>query len=345
MGEVFKEFVDKVPAIIGKAAQSPLGLASLIVLVLGALGGFLFWNAAGRLRLLAFAMITGGLLGLFIFASNSTKIDNPGPKPISPKQTEQIRNQAAIKLAEAERLNFTGQNDQARAVYDQAVTLYEQIYDRNGQANALFGLGRLEHTLRRDDQAREAFVQAIVLYRQEDNRIGLAKVLAQLGDVESSLGHNVLARADFDDAIPLFKQEDNLLGQADVLNGLGELESRLGRNDEARAAYDQAITLYKQIGDRIGQANVLRGLGDLESRLGLNSEASAAYNQAITLYKQQGSGLGQANVLSSLGALVSSENPQQAATYFVEAAQLYERIGMMGDHNEALRRADVLSKK
>jgi tetratricopeptide (TPR) repeat protein len=265
VNEFFEGLFDKAPDIIGKAAQSPLGLASLIVLILGALGGFLFWNAAEKLRLLALAMITGGLLGLFIFASNSTKIDNPESKPkISPEQTEQIRNQGAAKLAEADRQQFAGQNDGGRAAYDQAVTLYEQIDDRIGQAKVRFGLGRLEHELGRNDQARADFDQAIALFKQENDKIEQANVLAELGDAESRLGHNIQARADFDQAIALFKQEDNLLGQADVLKGLGVLESRLGRNDQARAAYGEALALYKQIDNRLGQGNVLRkprGLG------------------------------------------------------------------------------------
>ncbi|HEY4846525.1 MAG TPA: tetratricopeptide repeat protein [Methylocella sp.] len=206
MDEIFKGLFDKAPDIISKAAQNPLGLASLIVLVLGILGAFLFRNAAGNLKLLAFAMITAGLLGLFLFASNSTKIDNPGPKPISPEQVEQIRNQAATKLAEAERQNFSGQLDRSRAAFDQAGALYEQIGDRIGQAKVRFGLGGLERTLSRDDQARADFDQAIALYKQEDNRIGQAKVLSVLGDVESRLGRKVQARADFDQAIALFKQ-------------------------------------------------------------------------------------------------------------------------------------------
>jgi hypothetical protein len=60
MGDIFKEFLDKAPDIIDKAAQSPLGLAALSVLVLGIVGAFLFRNAAGKLKLAAFAMITGG---------------------------------------------------------------------------------------------------------------------------------------------------------------------------------------------------------------------------------------------------------------------------------------------
>ena len=63
MGEIFKGFLDKAPDIIGKAAQSPLGLAALSVLVLGIVGVLLFRDAAGKLKLVAFAMITGGFLG------------------------------------------------------------------------------------------------------------------------------------------------------------------------------------------------------------------------------------------------------------------------------------------
>jgi hypothetical protein len=74
MDQFFKGLFDKVPDIIG-AVRSPLGLASLIVLVLGLVGAFLFRNVPGILKLPAFAMITVGLLGLFIVASNSTRPD------------------------------------------------------------------------------------------------------------------------------------------------------------------------------------------------------------------------------------------------------------------------------
>lgn len=86
-------------------------------------------KAAEKLKLAAFAMITAGLLGLFIFASNLPKPDAPASVPTkidnserksgtSEAQTEQVtkektalENQAATKLAEGERLYFAGRND------------------------------------------------------------------------------------------------------------------------------------------------------------------------------------------------------------------------------------------
>jgi len=83
------------------------------------------------------------------------------------------------------------------------------------------------------------------------------------------------------------------------------LDRKLGRNDQARADYEGAIVLFKEVDDR--------------------------YHQALAL--------------ASLGSLGSRENPQQAAAYFVEAAQLFEMFGMTERHDAALREAEKLYKR
>jgi hypothetical protein len=83
----------------------------------------------------------------------------------------------------------------------------------------------------------------------------------------------------------------------------------------------------------------------LERKLGRNDQARADYDGALALFKQVDSRLGQANVLYGMGSIVSLENPQQGAAYFVESAQLYEMIGMTEQHDAALREAEKLYKR
>jgi hypothetical protein len=85
MGDIFKEFLDKAPDIIDKAAQSPLGLAALSVLVLGIIGAFLFRNAAGKLKLAAFAMITGGFFGFMALVLIPSFLWSQPPEPPAKK--------------------------------------------------------------------------------------------------------------------------------------------------------------------------------------------------------------------------------------------------------------------
>jgi hypothetical protein len=85
-------------------------------------------------------------------------------------------------------------------------------------------------------------------------------------------------------------------------------------------------------------------MSDLEGKLGRNDQARAAYGEALALFKQIDDRLGQAYVLARLGFLVSRENPQLAARYFFESAQLYEMIGTIEERDAALIEADKLYK-
>jgi hypothetical protein len=91
VGEILQRLLDKAPDIIDKAAQNPLGLASLSTLVLGAVVFFLFRDAVGRQKLHALAMITGCFLGLMtlvlVFASNpKSPAILPQPDKSSPEK-------------------------------------------------------------------------------------------------------------------------------------------------------------------------------------------------------------------------------------------------------------------
>jgi tetratricopeptide (TPR) repeat protein len=138
-----------------------------------------------------------------------------------------LRARAATLLSDAQRLNLAGQNDQARADYNDARTLYQQIGDKLGEANVLRGRG----------------------------------------DLESGLGRNDQARAAFNDARTLYQQIGAPLGEANVLRGLGDLESKLGRNDQARADYNDARTLYQQVGDNLDEEYVQQRLASFKRTL------------------------------------------------------------------------------
>ena len=323
--EFFKGIFDKAPDIIREAAQSPLGLASLIVLVLGVVGAFLFRNVAGKLKLAAFAMITGGLLGLFIFASNPKPPPNLPPPDKNSLEKTALGKQAAAKLAEGDRLNISGANDEARLAYYDAVSFYKQAGDHLGQANALLDLGVLEAKLGHNDPATEAIHEALFLYKQESNSLGQANALFQLGGLERMLGRSVQARNDFEQANGLYKLAGDRPRQALALVAIAMLEAGGDRNDEAREAYTAALALFKEDGNRAAQASVHSALGDLDRKLGHYIPARDSYNEAIELFVKERFRLGQAIALSGLGDLERIfGNYDQARTAYTDAITLFK---------------------
>ena len=198
-----------------------------------------------------------------------------------------MRRKGAALLQSASASVLAGDHAAARQAYDESSTLYVKLGDRQGQADALTGLGDLEFKLGRNDEARTAYTEARSLFKAVGSRLGEANVLLGLGDLEFKLGRNDEAHTAYTEARSLFKVVGSRLGEANVLFGLGDLEFKLGRNDEARTAYTEARSLFKAVGSRLGEANVLRGLGHLEFKLGRNDEARTAYTEARSLFKAE----------------------------------------------------------
>jgi hypothetical protein len=64
-------------------------------------------------------------------------------------RNKQLR--ANLLFAESENRRIGGQHDKARHSYLEALTLYKQLGNRQGQADTLRGLGDLERKLNRND--------------------------------------------------------------------------------------------------------------------------------------------------------------------------------------------------
>ena len=114
-------------------------------------------------------------------------------------------------------------NDQARAAYGEARTLYKQVEGRLGEANVLLGLGDLESKLGRHDQARAAYGEARTLYKQEQHRLGEANVLRGLGHLEAQ-GNAEIAKRFFYQAAHIYEslgmksEEEGALREAEKLD-------------------------------------------------------------------------------------------------------------------------------
>ncbi|MBK8194633.1 MAG: tetratricopeptide repeat protein [Lewinellaceae bacterium] len=205
---------------------------------------------------------------------------------------------------------FFDNHEAARALYQQALPLFEKVGSDLGKANTLKSLGDLERLLSENDKARALYQQALPLFEKVGSDLGKANTLQSLGDLERLLSENDKARALYQQALPLFEKVGDDLGKANTLKSLGDLEMRMSENDKARALYQQALPLFEKVGSDLGKANTLKSLGDLEMRMSENDKARALYQQALPLFEKVGDDLGKANTLKSLGDLerLLSEN-------------------------------------
>ena len=123
----------------------------------------------------------------------------------------------------------------ATASQTQALQLYRDLGDRQGQAWALNNLGAVQQCTGDYPAATASQAQALRLFRDLGDRRGQAWALNQLGLVERLTGDYVAATASLTQALQLFRDLSDRHGQADASINLGELLSLSSAHPSARS--------------------------------------------------------------------------------------------------------------
>jgi tetratricopeptide (TPR) repeat protein len=194
-----------------------------------------------------------------------------------------------------------GDYRQAINLYTQALAIFRDIGDRQGEGNALVNLGSCRGSLGDYRQAIDLFTQALAIFRDIGDRSGDGTVLANLGSCRASLGEYRQAIDLFTQALTICRDIGDRQGEGSALGNLGSCRASLGEYRQAIDLFTQALTICRDIGDRQGEGNALAGLGSCRASLGEYRQAIDLFTQALTIFRDIGDRSGEGNALANLG--------------------------------------------
>jgi tetratricopeptide (TPR) repeat protein len=223
---------------------------------------------------------------------------------------------------------YDAQWDQATAQFQQALTLFEQVGDRLGEATTRRAIGDVQQFRKDLDAALASYQQALTLFEQVGSRLGEATTRQAIGDVQRFRADYDAALASYQQALTLFEQVGSRLGEANTRQAIGDVQQFRKDLDAALASYQQALTLFEQVGDRLGEANTRRAIGDVQRFRDDYDAALASYQQALTLFEQVGDRLGEANTRRAIGDVQRFRADHDAAlASYQQALTLFEQVG------------------
>ncbi|HEY9638463.1 MAG TPA: CHAT domain-containing tetratricopeptide repeat protein [Coleofasciculaceae cyanobacterium] len=222
----------------------------------------------------------------------------------------------------------TSQFEAALQSWQQALILYHQIENRQGEADCLGNLGAAYESLGQYQLAIDYYQRTLVIAQEMGDHHGEVNSLNNLGNTYHSLGQYQLAIHHYHQALSLAQQIEERRREALILGNLGTAYNCLGQYQKAIEYYQQSLTIQREINDRWGEASSLNNLGIAYQDLGQYEEAIENCQQSLAIQREIGNRYGEAKSLGSLGnAYYSLGQYQRAIDYHQQSLVIKQEIG------------------
>jgi non-specific serine/threonine protein kinase len=207
-------------------------------------------------------------------------------------------------------------------LFQESLSLWQHLGDRNGMAQALSALGVAAEYLGDHAQALVYFEQSLPLLSGEADTSQRARTLTSLALSVFHSGDLERAMMLCTEGLALHQQLGDQRGVAAALANIGLIWQARGDEQRATALWEESLAVRQQIGDQGGAAHVLGLLAGVAVRQGAYARASELYRESLTLRQQNADQEGVAPILEGLAALSAAVGQLLPAVQFAAAADV-----------------------
>ena len=233
-----------------------------------------------------------------------------------------------ILLALSESLLRRGLAQDALPYTELALTLAEQIENKELQAKTLGNIGLVHAQLSDYSRALEYYGKALVLAEELGNKAGMAIQFGNIGTVHRNLSDYACALEYYSKALSLNEELGNKAGVATNLGNIGNVHTNLSDYARALEYYSKALSLNEELGDKAGVAIWLGNIGVAHWNLSDYPRALEYYGRALSLDEELGNKVGVANNLGNIAIVHSNLSDYALALeYLGKALALNEELG------------------
>ncbi|BBD58366.1 TPR repeat-containing protein [Nostoc sp. HK-01] len=265
----------------------------------------------------------------FLLNSNSVaSAQTPDPR----------KTQEADKLFQQGNQQFeTSQFEAALQSWQQALIIYREIKDRQGEGAALGSLGIAYRNLGDYPKAIEYQQQRLAIAREINDRRGEGNALGNLGVAYRALGDYPKAIKYHQQSLVIARQIKDPRGEGNALGNLGVAYRNLGDYPKAIEYQQQSLALAQEIKDRNGEGQSLGNLGVAYQSLGDYPKAIEYHQQRLEIARQIRDPRGEGAALGNLGvAYQSLGNYPKAIEYQQQSLALAREIKDRNGEGNAL---------
>jgi tetratricopeptide (TPR) repeat protein len=221
---------------------------------------------------------------------------------------------------------YTGNYPEARETGERALTLYRELSDTRGEAQALRELGFLHWSAGDHGTALNYAREALKLHRRLGDIEGEATALHNLAEIHRGLGSPRQALDQYEGALNLYWARQDRRRQGLTLYGMAHAWRQLGDFDQALARYRTALDQCQAAGDRLMASRVHHTLAGLQWEAGAQESALYHLDQALAISREIGYGPGIAHGLIALSDIYARRGELDLACQRLRDAMTWLRL-------------------
>jgi tetratricopeptide (TPR) repeat protein len=246
-----------------------------------------------------------------------------------------VQQQNNPRKAEADRLLQQGLQQYGKSLFrealqswQQALIIYREIGDREGEGAALGNLGLAYYSQGDYRKAIEYYQQSLAIAREIGYRRGEGQSLRNLGLAYGSQGDYRKAIEYHQQGLAIAREIGDREGEGQSLGNLGIAYISQGDYRKAIEYQQQHLAIAREIGDRNGEGQSLGNLGAAFGSLGDYRKAIEYYQQSLAIAREIGYRRGEGNALGNLGnAYNSLGDYRKAIEYYQQSLAILREIG------------------
>ncbi|BAY81480.1 TPR repeat-containing protein [Calothrix parasitica NIES-267] len=212
----------------------------------------------------------------------------------------------------------TGQLTAALQSWEEALKIYREIKDRQGEGKVLGSLGIAYDISGEYLKAIDYHKQSLKIAQELNNRLGEGQSSGNLGLTYHALGKYLKAIKYHEQSLKIAQELNNRNGESAALENLGLAYRNLGNYPKAIDYHEQSLKISRDIEYRRGEGQSLGNLGIIYHSLGDYPKAIEYHQQSKKIARDIKNPLGESAALGNIGSAYDELGNYPKAIYYHE---------------------------
>src|SRR5262245_51459274 len=215
---------------------------------------------------------------------------------------------------------ITGEPQKALGCYQEAFPLAQALGDRGQEASLLMGFGGFYYRQNESQRALEAYDQARRAFASMSLREGEANATLSIGVIHQSLGDHRRSLEYFEQALRTYSSLNLASNKCDALNKIGVAYTLMGQQQQAQESLNQALALARERRLTRCEGNTLRNLGYVYLNLEDGEKALESFNEGLKICRALGNRVCEAIALRGIACANQFSGENEKALDFLGQA-------------------------